>query len=101
MSQELAWKLEKEEAAAHKARSARLRQRAEASRAVRQAVVLRRFWQTHGGLARQDVAVAAAFLAGSVLLAFQWEAYLTPVAAAVGGPGSSSTAAGSPPSARR
>ncbi|KAL6773876.1 hypothetical protein ACKKBG_A22865 [Auxenochlorella protothecoides x Auxenochlorella symbiontica] len=71
-----AWQEEKAAAAGEKARTARLRGRMEAARAVRHARTLRTLWQTHGGVARQDVAVAVAFLAGSVALAVQWKAYL-------------------------
>jgi hypothetical protein len=73
-----AWQLEKEEAVENIKRTARVRRRGEEARLRRQAAELRRFWQTHGGATRQDVAAVIVFLIGSAGIAFAWRARLQP-----------------------
>lgn len=57
-----AWKREKMEAKANKARMQRVQVRAEQAKAVRHANILRKFWQTHYGITKWDALAALTFL---------------------------------------
>jgi curved DNA-binding protein CbpA len=67
-----AWEREKAEASFTRERVSRLKRKTEAARAMRHAMVLRRFWQTHSGITKWDVAVVALFLGTCGGVAFQW-----------------------------
>ena len=69
----VAWAREKAEAVDVKARSARIRQRAEVAKNKRHAAVLRRFWQARTGVTWQDVAVGTAFLLFCSGIAVHWK----------------------------
>lgn len=67
-----AWEREKWEASAVKARSLRIKKKAEQAKYVRQAAVLRRFWQGRPSVTWQDATVGAAFCLLTAGLAVYW-----------------------------
>lgn len=72
-SRAAAWEREKREAFEVKARSTRLRRRAETAKHIRHATILRKFWQGRTVFTWQDAAVGAAFLCTSIGLAYHWK----------------------------
>ena len=72
-SRAAAWEREKREAFEVKARSARLRRRAETAKHIRHATTLRKFWQGRTVFTWQDAAVGTAFLFTSIGLAYHWK----------------------------
>ena len=71
-----AWELEKEEAKLNKVRAERLKRRTEDARHARHAATLRRFWHTHHGVTRQDMALVALVALSAVGLALVWRGHL-------------------------
>ncbi len=58
------------------ARAERLRQRTEDARHLRHAAILRRFWQTHGGLTWWDAGFISAATLTVVGLGYAWKLHL-------------------------
>jgi hypothetical protein len=63
-------------AALSQVRAERLRQRTDDARHLRHAAILRRFWQTHGGLTLWDAGFISAATLAVVGLAYAWKLHL-------------------------